>query len=57
MGALEYAPSAGPSPSPRRELQVSALVELASEVLARREALVASLAEGHQRRAMLDILD
>jgi serine/threonine-protein kinase HipA len=31
-------------------------VELASEVLSRREELVASLAEGHQRQAMLDIL-
>jgi serine/threonine-protein kinase HipA len=56
MGGLEFAPALGPSPSPRHELQVAALVELASEVLARREELVASLAEGHQKRAMLDIL-
>jgi len=56
MGALEFAPALGPSPSPRRELQVGALVELASEVLAHREQLVASLREGHQKRAMLDIL-
>jgi serine/threonine-protein kinase HipA len=56
MGALEFAPALGPSPSSRRELQVAALVELASEVLASREELVASLAAGHQKRAMLDIL-
>jgi serine/threonine-protein kinase HipA len=56
MGALEFAPVLGPSPSPRRELQVDALVELASEVLAHRKELVASLTAGHQKRAMLDIL-
>ena len=56
MGALEFAPALGPAPSPKRELQVAALLELASEVLAHREELVASLSEGHQKRAMLDIL-
>ncbi|HEX5853514.1 MAG TPA: type II toxin-antitoxin system HipA family toxin [Solirubrobacteraceae bacterium] len=56
MGALEFAPVVGPAPSSRRDLQLAALVELASEVLARREELVASLAEGHQEQAMLDIL-
>ena len=56
MGALEFAPALGPSPSPRRDLQVAELVELASEVLSRREELVASLAEGQQEQAMLDIL-
>jgi len=56
MGALEFAPSQGPTPSPSHDLQVSELVELASEVLSRREELIASLAQGHQRQAMLDIL-
>ena len=56
MGALEFAPSRGPSPSRTRDLQVAELVELASEVLSRRAELVASLAAGHQRQAMLDIL-
>ncbi len=56
MGALEFAPSRGPTPSRTHNLQVSELVELASEVLSRREELVASLAQGHQRQAMLDIL-
>jgi serine/threonine-protein kinase HipA len=56
MGALEFAPSRGPSPSRTHNLQVAELVELASEVLSRREELVASLAEGHQKQAMRDIL-
>ncbi len=56
MGALEFAPSQGPTPSRTHDLQVSELVELASEVLSRREELIASLAHGHQRQAMLDIL-
>jgi serine/threonine-protein kinase HipA len=56
MGALEFAPVLGPSPAAGRDLQVAELVELASEVLSRREELVASLAEGHQEQAMLDIL-
>jgi serine/threonine-protein kinase HipA len=56
MGALEFVPSVGPSPARDHDLQVAALVELASEVLSRRERLVASLAEGRQEQAMLDIL-
>jgi serine/threonine-protein kinase HipA len=56
MGALEFFPSRGPSPSADHDLQVDALVELASEVLSHREELVASLAAGHQKQAMLDIL-
>ena len=56
MGALEFAPSLGPAPSRSHNLQVSELVELASEVLSRREELVASLTQGHQQQAMLDIL-
>ena len=56
MGALQFVPSLGPSPSEDHELQVSKLVELASEVLSRREELVSSLAEGHQTQAMRDIL-
>jgi serine/threonine-protein kinase HipA len=56
MGALEYVPSRGPSPSRTHNLHVAELVELASEVLSRRAELVASLAAGHQKQAMLDIL-
>lgn len=56
MGALEFAPSRGPQPVRGRDLQIDALVELASEVLARREELVASLAHGRREQAMRDIL-
>jgi serine/threonine-protein kinase HipA len=56
MGALEFAPSMGPSPPRDHDLQVAELVTLASEVLSRRQELVSSLAEGHRRQAMLDIL-
>ena len=56
MGALEFFPSRGPAPSSSHDLQVDALVELASEVLAHREELVASLAAGRQKQAMRDIL-
>jgi serine/threonine-protein kinase HipA len=56
MGALEFAPSNGPAPSHEHDLQVGELVALASDVLSRRQDLVSSLAEGHRRQAMLDIL-
>jgi serine/threonine-protein kinase HipA len=56
MGALEFAPSQGPQPSRSRNIDIDALVELASDVLSRREELVASLAEGHEEEAMRDIL-
>jgi serine/threonine-protein kinase HipA len=56
MGALEFAPSVGPAPAPGHDLHVAELVGLASEVLSRRQELVASLAEGHQEQAMRDIL-
>jgi serine/threonine-protein kinase HipA len=56
MGALEFVPSRGPSRAEDHDLQVSQLVELASEVLSSREELVTSLAEGHQTQAMRDIL-
>ena len=56
MGALEYLPSIGPAASASQALHVGELVELASEVLSRRQGLVASLAEGHAARAMREIL-
>jgi serine/threonine-protein kinase HipA len=56
MGALEFAPSRGPRPTRSHDLQVAELVELASEVLSRRQELVVSLAEGHREQAMRDIL-
>jgi serine/threonine-protein kinase HipA len=56
MGALEFRPSHGPRPTTAHDLEVAALVELASEVYASRARLVASLAQGHRQRAMRDIL-
>ena len=56
MGALEFVPATGPSPDADHELEIGALVELASEVLADRHRLVVSLREGTREQAMRDIL-
>jgi serine/threonine-protein kinase HipA len=56
MGALEFLPARGPRASRNRDIRVAALVELASEVLAHRGDLVASLAAGQRGEAMRDIL-
>jgi serine/threonine-protein kinase HipA len=56
MGAIEFAPARGPQPGRGHELQVAALVQLASDVLSRRERLLASLAQGEREAAMRDIL-
>jgi serine/threonine-protein kinase HipA len=56
MGALEFMPARGPRASRNREIEIAALVELASEVLTHRAQLVASLAAGQREEAMRDIL-
>jgi serine/threonine-protein kinase HipA len=56
MGALEFAPARGPSASRNHDIQIAALVELASEVLTQRRELVASLAAGKRGEAIRDIL-
>ncbi len=56
MGALEFHPIRGPRAQSSSPVHLAALVELASEVLADRERLVASLAEGHREAAMREIL-
>lgn len=56
MGALEFAPSRGPNPARSSDIRIGPLVELASEVLARREDLAASLAETRKEDALRDIL-
>ncbi len=56
MGALEFTPSRGPRRSDSDDLHVAELVELASDVLSDREALVASLEAGHREQAMREIL-
>jgi serine/threonine-protein kinase HipA len=56
MGALEFQPSIAPSNATGRDLRVDRLVELAGEVLARREAFVAELAEHPDEEEMRAIL-
>ncbi|MGH9075804.1 MAG: type II toxin-antitoxin system HipA family toxin, partial [Acidimicrobiales bacterium] len=59
MGALEFAPAAGPGPSGiSSDIHLDHLVTLASEVLTQRAELVASLedADEEKERALRDIL-
>jgi serine/threonine-protein kinase HipA len=56
MGALEYEPAMGPQASAAEEIQIGALVELASEILAHREDFVASLRAGNEEEGMREIL-
>lgn len=57
MGALEFAPAAGPSPSGHaRDIRIDRLVALASEVLTQRAELVASLDDADKEEALKDIL-
>ena len=56
MGALEFAPVLGPRSSRSKDIQIEALVRLASEVLTSRTGFVASLDEAHKAAAMRDIL-
>jgi serine/threonine-protein kinase HipA len=56
MGALEFAPILGPRTSRSKNIQVDALVRLASEVLTSRTTFVTSLAEANRANSMRDIL-
>ncbi|MFI5282997.1 MAG: type II toxin-antitoxin system HipA family toxin [Candidatus Dormibacterales bacterium] len=56
MGALEFTPQRGPRAVRSKELQIEALVELASEVLTRPREFVASLKDGSRTSAVKDIL-
>ncbi len=56
MGALEFAPARGPLRSASRDIQVDALVELASEILSQRVALKGSFSSPDRARALQDIL-
>jgi serine/threonine-protein kinase HipA len=57
VGALEFQPAHEPSaPADAEDLQVAALVRLASEVLAQREEFVAELSENPDEEAMKAIL-
>jgi serine/threonine-protein kinase HipA len=55
-GALEFQPAHEPTAPPEADLQVDALVRLASEVLAEREEFVTELSEHPQEEAMKAIL-
>lgn len=56
MGALEFLPSTGPVDQSSSPLDVAALVELASEALTDRGALVATLRAGGEDAALREIL-
>lgn len=56
MGALEFGPVQGPRADRAEELQVSALVDLAAQVLAEREGLHTSLTEASGPDGIQDIL-
>jgi serine/threonine-protein kinase HipA len=56
MGALEFAPAAGPKSQATGAIEIAALVALASEVLSQRDALVGSLAKAHSAKALQTIL-
>lgn len=56
MGALEYRPRKGPHARTSAPLEVGALVELASAVLAHREGLRTELEGAHQEEALREIL-
>jgi serine/threonine-protein kinase HipA len=56
MGALEFAPSIGPKTSKATQVEISALVQLASEVLTHRQALHGSFQGRAREKALTDIL-
>jgi serine/threonine-protein kinase HipA len=56
VGALEFQPAGEPSLSPGADIQVEALVRLASEVLVEREQFVTELSEHPDEEAMKAIL-
>ncbi|MEW5789573.1 MAG: type II toxin-antitoxin system HipA family toxin [Pseudomonadota bacterium] len=56
MGALEFAPAMGPKAKQTTHIEVSKLVELASEVLTHRNELQASFAAEGREEALRDIL-
>ena len=56
MGALEFAPAVGPTYRAAKAVDVAALVELASEILTRRNNLEASFAAPKKQDALKDLL-
>ncbi len=56
MGALEFAPFIGPKPQRAQKIQIDALVNLASDILARRKNLKATFASEKRKNALGEIL-
>ena len=56
MGALEFVPSIGPKPQRTKKIQIAALVELASTVLAQRSNLKSTVASAQRKQALSEIL-
>ena len=56
MGALEFAPAQGPTSRQSENVDVTALVKLAGEILSRRNALEGSFAAPDREEALQDIL-
>lgn len=55
MGALEFKPAEGPAPRGAKQIDIEALVELASDILSQREGLTVSL-DKRRSEALMDIL-
>jgi serine/threonine-protein kinase HipA len=56
MGALEFEPAMGPESSPVQDIQIEALVKLASEVLTERDELITSIREDHEEEGLRELL-
>jgi serine/threonine-protein kinase HipA len=56
MGALEFQPVTGPRAKSARDIRIDQLVELASEILSRRQGLKVSFREAGRKQALTDIL-
>lgn len=56
MGALEFAPAAGPAARGSADVQIDQLVELASDILSARSDFTTSFASAARERALRDIL-
>ena len=56
MGALEFAPAAGPTAREAQKIQIDALVKLASDVLTQRGDIATSFEEPDKAKALQEIL-
>jgi len=56
MGALEFAPAAGPAARVAEKIQIDVLVRMASDVLGQRGGFAASFADPQRAQALQDIL-